>query len=197
MAVSEPALAGGIITTPTLTPAAGMSTLDIDADGFDDAAIRTVFTTSMVEQPRRINVLRNLATENFSGFIDQKLFGWQPDSHETSASGSRMADIATADLNGDGCPEVLGDTATSGDLLIWKGDCSAGVHFQPILRIGNVKLLADLDCGHFNEDGLPDLVVTNQFEYKVIVMAQHPDASFQPEFVTGHSQLAPFWGDRA
>src|SRR5690349_15258440 len=75
------------------------------------------------------------------------------------AAGTAPNAIATADLNGDGIPDLAVVNGTSADVSIFLGNGSGGFTQAPSSPIGVGGSPSSIAVGNFNNDAFPDLAV--------------------------------------
>ncbi len=90
-------------------------------------------------------------------------------------------DGATADLNGDGFPDIVGVSASANgslgrvDVLLGKGDGT----FNPVLQTAVNIAATRISVGDLNDDGVPDLVVTGNGN-AILVLIGNGDGTYKP-----------------
>jgi hypothetical protein len=150
---------------------------DVNNDGKPDLITANYFTANSGSGDT-VSVLLNNGDGTFRP-AQSFVVGPEPDS------------VAVADLNGDGIPDLVVGTFSSGYLragrtvsvLLGNGDGTFGPpRTFPVGQGPSAVVVADL-----NGDGIPDLVVANQFDYDVSVLLGNGDGTFQAQrtFATG------------
>jgi hypothetical protein len=95
--------------------------------------------------------------------------------------GTAPLGITSADLNGDGIPDLVvansGDTTVS--VLLGNGDGT----FSPAVNYFSGSAPDHIVVADFNGDGIPDLAVTNAGDGTVSVLLGNGDGTFQPPAV--------------
>lgn len=184
----------------------GILAADLDADGFDD--LMTMSTPGAFASEARTVVFHNLTQTDPQGAWGG--FDWTP-----FILSRTPIDIAAADLNGDGCVDALTHDGLigiqgRGRFSILLGTCDARLRVQA--HVGSLdsqeptldKLGVDVDCGDFNADGLPDILVTNLHKENLWILTQRPDGAFATGALAGHCpdppddcSAPPHWDDNA
>jgi hypothetical protein len=153
---------GGVISfaakvdQATAVQPAAISVTDIDKDGKPDLVINTVNLEGY------ISVLRNTGTAGAISFAPHI---------DIQSLGGSIEEIRTADVDGDGMPDiVLPDYATS-SIKIFRNTSSLGaVSFAAAKSVSTLSWPTLMETGDLNDDGKPDLVVANFAGSKVQVL---------------------------
>lgn len=100
---------------------------------------------------------------------------------------STVAFIQSADINGDGHPDILylpANLSSGPHLLLGKGDGTFGT--DTILTVPSGSLYRTFAIADVNRDGRPDIILvsTNTFTSSVVVLLGNGDGTFQPGIVS-------------
>jgi hypothetical protein len=139
-----------------------------------------------------VSVLRNNGDGTFQVPRDYPVGAFVQGSPSTlSGLPNFHRDLAIADLNGDGIPDIVVVNHDSGDLsiLFGRGDGT----FQPQRRVDATAAPFALAVGDLNNDGIPDLVVVDSTggPARGVVLLGRGDGTFQPPlpFALPHGEV--------
>ena len=105
---------------------------------------------------------------------------------------SRSAQMATADFNGDGIPDLaVTDNSPNGGVAILLGDGNGGFSAPTVFRCGGSNPYG-IAVGDFNGDGIPDLAVTNEMSGTIGILLGNGKGGFSTPavFTTGGANPA-------
>lgn len=144
--------------TGELTLAAGQT---LDFDGMPVLTIQ-VTVTDAVGQSNQAHV--NVVLE--ADFVGPVLLG----------AGDGPINIVSADLDGDGLPDLASVNSISDDVMLYFGQGDGTFSGNTSVSVGDGPY--DLTTGDFNNDGALDLAVANQNEDTVSVLLNNGDGTF-------------------
>jgi hypothetical protein len=92
--------------------------------------------------------------------------------------GSDLTDLAVADLNGDGVPDLVSVDHSAGTVLVRLGNAD-GTYQAPVSfdAVGDAQRLV---VGDFNGDGVLDVATGGEFSTAVSILLGRGDGTFQP-----------------
>jgi hypothetical protein len=96
-------------------------------------------------------------------------------------------DVAVADMNGDGHPDLLTANRTDNSISEWLNNGDGTFTFDPAGHVPMVFRPSALAVGDVNLDGKPDIAVANNGSNRVTVLLGNGDGSFQ----TGVNYVTP------
>ena len=105
---------------------------------------------------------------------------------------SRSAQMATADFNGDGIPDLaVTDNSPNGGVAILLGDGNGGFSAATVFQSGGSNPYG-IAVGDFNGDGIPDLAVTNEMSGTIGILLGNGKGGFSTPavFTTGGTNPA-------
>jgi hypothetical protein len=170
----------------TATQPAGLSVTDVDKDGKPDLVINTINLEGYV------SILRNtgsVGTVSFASRIDIQSFG------------GSIEEIKTADLDGDGKPDIVLPDFAANAVKFFRNTSSGGnISFVAAGTVGTSINPDDIEIGDFNDDGKPDLAIGHYSNnairfYKNVSTTGNIALQFSNSYPTGSSVYGLAVGD--
>jgi hypothetical protein len=124
-----------------------ISVTDIDKDGKPDLVVNTINLNGFV------SVLRNTGSTGNISFAPRI---------DVQSIGGSIEEIRTADVDGDGKPDILLPDFASNSIKIFRNTSSAGsISFAAAVGFPTLTNPTDIETGDLNEDGKPDIAVSH------------------------------------
>jgi hypothetical protein len=106
------------------------------------------------------------------------LGGFAPQSEHSAGLGARA--MATADLNGDGRPDLaVANYNFAGDVTLLLSNAAGGFDLQSVSAVGDDPI--DLALADLNGDARPELIVLNRSSADLRIYAHRPEQASAPE----------------
>jgi hypothetical protein len=169
---------GPIMDTTGVSPSE-IAVADMDGDGLPDLVITSFDTT--IFRRSTVSVFRNTSSVGSISFAPRV-----DDSVGVSATG-----VDVADLDGDGKPDVVAANLSSGSISFLRNNSTPGhVVLDSVLTIGSLGLPHSIAIGDLDNDGKPDIAVTNSDLREVTIF---PNASTPGTIAVGTPTHVAFY----